>query len=587
MMLAGAPLADVSLGSILQDPQTSTDYTANYAIRTELNGIDVREFVKMNTLSGQDTLGQSMTVSLTLVNPSMIPVQGNLIRIFYYSQLLFAGTIDRVTKSTGALRATYYLCECLDWSHILMRRTLRRNFTDTSISGILESILENELIGELLTVGTIDGGAQIPLLDSDNARVFDVCRTVAGAAGLTFYVGFDKSIQMRSTSVPVAPLAMSESVVEIEGTTVRSDRENYRNVQTVVVTGTPPTAGTDAITIVVERQNDDQIAARQAIEGGTGIYQAIEGITHPTSNDGTQLSIIGVGYANIRLIVNGAFRSTVTCQVRGYGFRAGQIAVINLPTFGVSGTYAIQRVNWTEQDGTRLIHQLELTSSSLQARAYESWLSIVQVGKVTVQVPNYVASNLVTFSTPGSFTWTVPPGVTQAEFTCAGPGAGGGGGIATYTSNASVCYGPWYLSGGVGGPGGRAVTRVLCTEGQVYAIAVPSGGAAGSNGVATWTTLGSIVECAAPVTPVAGSVSTVAQVKLGVDVICQGDSGLAGGAAIPAVDFGAPSAPGMNGSPGSGIGDGVTPGGGKNGGAGGLQSTVPAPGASGVVEVRF
>lgn len=569
------------------DPRTATDYTAGYAIRTEMNGIDVREYVKMNSLSGQDTLGQSVIASFVLVNPPFIPIEGNLVRVFYYSQLLFSGTIDRVTKTTAALRATYYTCQCLDWSHVLMRRTLRRNFTDTSINGIIESILENELVGESLTVGTIDGGAQLPLLDSDNARVFDVFRTMAGSAGLTFYVDFDKSIQMRSTSAPSAPLSLSESAVEIEGTEVRSDREAYRNTQTVVVTGTPPTAGTDAITLIVERQNDDQIAARQAIEGGTGIYQAIEGITHPTSNDPAQLSILGVGYANLRLIVNGAFRSTVTCKVRGYGFRAGQMAEIDLPTFGVTGTYAIQRVNWTEQDGTRLIHQLELTSSSLQSRAYESWLAIVQVGKVTVQVPTYTTSNLVTFNTPGSFTWTVPPGITQAEFTCYGPGAGGGGGIASYTRNFSVCYGPWYLPGGQGGSGGLAVTRVRTTEGHVYSIEVPSGGAAGTNGITSWTTVGAPGECVAPVTPLDGSVGTIAQVKLGVDVLCQGDSGLGGGGAIPGVDFGAPSAPGFNGAPGSGIGDGVTVGGGKNGGTGGLQSTVPSVGNAGVVEVRF
>lgn len=587
MMLAGAPLCSVSLGSILIDPQTSTDYTAGYAIRTELNGADVRAYVKMDSLSGQDTLGQSVTASFTLVNPPQIPVEGNLVRIFFYSQLIFSGTIDRVTRSTRALRAMHYTCECLDWSHVLMRRTLRRNFTNTSINGILESILENELVGESLTVGTIDGGAQIPLLDSDNARVFDVCRTVAGAAGLTFYVDFDQSIQMRSTSTPSAPLSLSESAVEIEGTVIRSDRESYRNVQTVVVTGTPPTAGDDAITLIIERQNDDQIAARQAIEGGTGIYQAIEGITHPTSNDPTQLSIIGVGYANLRLIVNGAFRSTVTCIVRGYGFRAGQIAEIDLPTFGVTGTYAIQRVSWNEHEGTRLVHQLELTSSSLQTRAYESWLSIVQVGKVTVQVPNYTTANLVTFDTPGSFTWTVPPGITQAEFTCYGPGAGGGGGIATYTRNFSVCYGPWYLPGGTGGAGGKAVTRVRTTEGHVYSILVPAGGVAGSNGQATWTTVGSPGNCAAPVTPAGGSVGTIAQVKLGVDVLCQGDSGLGGGGATPPINADISSSPGFNGAPGSGIGDGVTPGAGKNGGAAGLQATAPTDGASGVVEVRF
>jgi hypothetical protein len=581
MMFAAASLAAVSLGTLMQDPGAIVDPTSLRPIAIELNG--VASVATANTsLQIQDTLGQPVTASFTLVDPVPTPVEGDRVRIFFHAQLLFGGTIDRVQRTVTGLTTPTYHCECKDWSQILERRLLRRNFTSTTIQAILDSILDNELAGEPLTIGTIDSRATIPLVSADGARVFEVCRTMAGATGHTFYVEFDQSIQMRSTTAPVAPLVLDESVVVRQGATVKGDRETYRNVQTVIVTGTPAT-GTEALQVTVERSNPTQLAARQAIEAGTGRYESLEKVTHPTSNDAVELTLLGIGFANLRLATSGTLRHTVSCQVRGYGFRAGQIADVNVPTLGVAGTYVIQRVSIRDEQGRRLVHQLELTSSSAQQRAYESWLAIVQAGKVTVQIPAAITNNAQLFDTPGTTTWTVPPGVTTAEFTCVGGSGAGGGG--TYISWPGLGGNPsvnWH-HGGAGGPSGKAISIVSVVEGQVFDIVT---GSAGTPGVSN-----QCINSCTNVSGTNGTAGTNSSVSRTGVVACQGNGGGFGGASNTTNDglYNYGGFHGADGAPGSGVGDAVVGGGGELGGNRGTGSPFaqPTAGSDGYVEVRW
>ena len=532
-------------------------------IVVELNGVDMRPFTVMDSLSIQDTQGQPSTASFTLVNPFESPSVGDTIRVLYYAQVIFAGTIDRISKSSPDLVSRFFGIECLDWSQVLFRRKINRTFTNQSVLQIVNSILTTELFSELITLGTLETTVVVPLVETKNARIFDVLRDVAATTGQTFYVDFYKVIQMRSITVTASPLVFSEANVLLDGATVDIDRDTYRNTQTSLVTGTPA-AGVAANTYAYTESNLDQIAARKAIEGGTGIYEEIQEITHPTSNDATQLGQLAIGYAVVSLILSGTPRQTIKCPVREYGFRSGQIATVNLPTFGIVGTYVIQRVTVREQGGQYLFHELELTSSNAQQRAYESWLSIVKGAKVTVKIPGAITTNLATFSTPGATTWTVPGGVTQAQFVCFGGSGGAGGYWKTVNKHGSVTPGDWTCdraaNGGVGGNGGKVISIRTVVAGQVYDVVV------GAKGAAATLQIGSIDSLAVcgNNTNNSGSAGTVSTVKLGTVTMAQADGG---GGGNKASGTSASGTEGADGSPGSGFGDLIGVGGGKIGGA--------------------
>lgn len=583
MQFGAGTCGSVGLGSVLQDPGAIIDPTSLRPILTELNGVDARHLIRTGSLRIQDTLGQPVTASFEMVNPLSPPVVGDRVRIFYYAQLIFAGTIDRVVKASQDLRTFAYQVDCLDWTQTLLRRKVQRNFTNVPIQNVLDSLLDNELAEETLTIGTIESRATLPLVDSRSGKVLDVCRDMAAATGQTFYVEFDQSIQMRSTLVAAAPLVFSEANVLLEATQATHDREAYRNVQRVKVTGTPQVKNQDALTTEQERRNTDQIAARQAIEGGSGLYEEVEEIVHPTSNDGAEIALLGISYARLRLATSGTPRTTVRCQVLGYGFRAGQVATVDLPTFGLSGTFAVQRVSIREELGRLLFHEVELTNSSLQQRAYESWLKIAGGGKVTVQVPGSITNNLQIFNTPGSYTWTVPPGVTMVELTSRGGSAGGSGGAYAGITILSF-FATDIHNGGIGGSSGLAVTNLTVTPGEDISVIVGSAGLAGSNAAAVDS--GDPTSCAGS----AGTSGTHSQVSYLGSIVCQGNAGLAGSAATASINSGEVRAGsnGISGTNGSGVGDAITVGGGKSGGAPGVGGGAsPGAGQDGSVEVRW
>lgn len=573
MMFAGESLASTYLcGSINPGVPPVYDSWPWRAIMIEVDGQSWLSYVSQNSIAIDDTLGEQVSCSFTAVNPTSIPEIGNVVRVKYYDQVLFAGTIDRVRRTTNnTLTARYFECTCTDWSQVLVRNKIERNFINAPLSTIVQSLLANELDGEELTLGTIDRLNSIPLVDSRGGSAFDMLREAAGATGQTFYVDFDKSLQFRVTSNGTAPINLNVSTVE--SAVLDTDRETYRNVQRIMVTGTPASESQeDPVVTIEERTNDDQIAARAALEGGTGRYENFEEITHPTSNAPGDLSLLGFGYANYQLALAGVPRNTLSCRARSYGFRAGQFATVSIAALDVSGTWLIQRVTIHEEDGRRLVHDLELVQSSLQLRAYASWIKIVRSGKITVQMPGGLTSNIQTFATPGSDTWTVPAGITSVEFTVKG-GAGGGGGSLywnTYAGTPPVYYSG--ADGGDGGDSGLALTIFEVVEGDEFELLVGSGGNKGVNKGAFFGSGD------------AGTAGTVTWVKKNGLIICQGDGGGLGGAAY---FVGNTFYAGQTGSPGNGVGDVVVVGGGFSGGDGGGNGPTPIDGSDGIVEVRW
>lgn len=79
------------------------------------------------------------------------------------------------------------------------------------------------------------------------------------------------------------------------------------------------------------------------------------------------------------------------------------------------------------------------------------------------------------YTSAGTFTFTVPSGVTKLRITARGGGGGGGGGMVDTFDGNYICY-----SGGKGGPGGSIYRRaVAVTPNTIYTVTVGGGGYGG------------------------------------------------------------------------------------------------------------
>lgn len=485
MTFAGAPFAESTLAGVAgagvslappSPPDTggppATTVVSPFIV--ELDGLAVTP--RVNSVRIDAELGRQGEASFELQNLAVLPAIGQPVRILYFKQVIFAGAIDRFEiESEPSQSMTVVSCACTDHSYLLVRRKIKQRFTNQTIFQIATTLANSELLADGVTVGTVEVSVPIPIADADWVSIHQFLSDLAMSVGAIFYIDVEKKMQFISTGAisSVTPLTASA----IEQCTVRFDRETYRNQQTTTVTGTPSVDGQKALTVELTRSNNEQIIERNAVEHSTGIYNEHVAVTHPSSNDATQLAKLAQAYNKISLGLSGSLRRSLSVRTRQYGYAAGQYVEVTLDVLGVSGTWVIQRMRLTEESGLFLITSLDLNQSALIRRPQELWLDVVRTGTVSVLPPSSVYTQAFTSMTPGGGSWTVPAGVTEAQVTLFGGGGGGGGGARS----------EWPGYGGVntangsdGGSGGLSISVLAVTPGEILTYFVGSGGIGGA-----------------------------------------------------------------------------------------------------------
>lgn len=553
--LAGlAPAAPVNPGPPPVVPPVVT--VAPFIV--ELKGVAMSP--RVNSLSIEIESGSQGSATFVLVNASRKPLVGEPVKIKLYTDVLFAGFVDRVNVAIDpAHTLVEYTVECVDHSSLLFRTIVDTTYSDSAISTIAATLLAGELAGNGLSIGVVDIFKNLPIVKAERVSAYDVLKDAAASIGAAFDVDHERKLNFRAATFLPAPMTIDETIVE--ECRLTDDRETYRNKQTVTVTGTPSAQGIDPAVVTFTTSNAAQIAERASIEGTNGIYNGMEAITHPSANDTVSLTRLAIAYTFILLGVRGGIRQTITVRTRQFGFKVGQQATVSIPSYALSGQWIVQKASYREEYGNRMVTTLELTPSSLKRRAQEMWLEVVQKNKVLVLPPSAVTTNIQVYTTPGTAFFTVPAGVTVVVLRCEGPGGGGGGGA--YSS--WFFNPPVFVAGGAGGTGGLGISVVAVTPGEILTVTVGSIGTGGTSvqqANVSSTTSGTN-----------GTDATDCTVKRGSTVLCAGVGGFHGlaGSANAFTQVG--TTPAGRGSSG-GYGDVATVGGGASGGPPGSGSPL-------------
>jgi hypothetical protein len=138
----------------------------------------------------------------------------------------------------------------------------------------------------------------------------------------------------------------------------------------------PPLTDADTLAVVyrgmypilVQAQADDEIANRQAVEGGSGLYEAIEDYGDVDSAD------LAFDTALAKLHRDGYIRRSITLDTDQTGLASGQVLEVVLPKYDLNGLFLVQSVSAVEGGRNTLMY----TATLLDGDAVGGWLTFYQ-----------------------------------------------------------------------------------------------------------------------------------------------------------------------------------------------------------------
>lgn len=154
------------------------------------------------------------------------------------------------------------------------------------------------------------------------------------------------------------------------------------------------------------------------------------------------------------------------------------ITINNLPDLAVTGTNHLVHTNGTTT-GKATVTQLRTALNIPAAQIQSDWNQANSGSLDFIKNKPIVGLQGVQGFGPGSYTFTVPAGVTRVRATCIGGGGGGQSGYRTGTGPRSPGV---PTCGAVGGGGGAAIYVFTVTPGTTMSVSVGGGGAGGSGG---------------------------------------------------------------------------------------------------------
>jgi prophage tail gpP-like protein len=287
---------------------------------------------------------------------------------------IFLGTIDTLEEVlVSGNVALFTRVEAVDLSAIPERRMVT---VDTSYVSQLAGVIVKDLVTiylgmEGITVNSVQNGPTIANFTINAfTSVADALRDLSDLTGFVWFVDAAGDLHFEAQTQAQAPFDISATAgagveVPLDSVTVNQTRERYRNRQTVRY-------GAD-LALSVTVNDTAQQAARAAVEGGTGIYHAVE--------DADEILAAGEATALADALLRrfGKIPQTVQFATRVRGLKAGQTVTVTLPKHGIGtgsppGTdFLIDKVTLRDEGNQILRWDVTAVSGEHFADSMEFW----------------------------------------------------------------------------------------------------------------------------------------------------------------------------------------------------------------------
>lgn len=274
-------------------------------------------------------------------DPSLVTCADNIETLRY-----FTGFVKGAPKDQMANGVAQRSVSCVDFSSVCDRVLVNHTFTSPRSSKYLAQwLVENHLAEYYIGFRCIPSdGAYIANQDWRRKAVSQCLEKIKTTSDWVWYIDAYKELRFHPRGYRAAPFDITSGANYMVGS-LRSKEDTDQYYNHIFGRFQYDDGYGTSQTLVIELQDDAEIAARAAIEGGTGEYQLFYDITDASSPEEAIDAVQG------KLNESVTMGETVTYSTQRTGLRAGMSQTITVPELGIDDTFLISTVKTSFQGG--------------------------------------------------------------------------------------------------------------------------------------------------------------------------------------------------------------------------------------------
>ena len=303
------------------------------AITVEVDSVDRSLLIDRTTRISweRDVNGQGQArFVLADVPGGFVPDDGMVAIIKEGATIRFEGLINRRPRQfrgpDHADQLTFYDISVGDYALISNKRRVWRKYEEETLEDIVTDLNTDKLDDEGVSLDVTAGTTLITVTFNGESvsECLDILCELEGD-GRTWRFEPGKVLTIETLSESAAPDTLDSGTLELDNPrpTIEPDRSVYANRVTVV-------GGGPDLPIMYTVEDAGEIAARKAVEGGSGIYHYT--VEQPDSKTSGEVIAAADGILEKRKVLRQRFTGTTDVA----GFEAGQEVTVNLPFLGLN-----------------------------------------------------------------------------------------------------------------------------------------------------------------------------------------------------------------------------------------------------------
>jgi hypothetical protein len=273
--------------------------------------------------------------------------------------------IDTVEVDTIEPNVLVQKIRAVDYGFLLTRKTVLKEYSNKTARYVIQDIVKTSIHDDHVGTQCMDAGATIQDISFLYIPLNQALDQLKMMQDCICYVSPYKELRYhkRLENHAAWDISKADAPQKFMEMSAEQTRGKYYNQLVARVRGIIP--GEDYFVVVTD---DEEVAARQAIEGGTGIYEQYEDLPQVNSiNEAINLIIAKLWQASTIGII-------ITYTTKNSGLRPGTWQYIENEDLGLSETCLITAIEGRIEG----LDSIKYTITATTSRAPKDWLSAMQ-----------------------------------------------------------------------------------------------------------------------------------------------------------------------------------------------------------------